>query len=92
MCEFSHFNQNLLRLFDILNTFQYNILICLRYLTHFRFNVSWETHFKHQTNLKKKLFKGINLRISKYVELNWFTIFNRNKFQFSIKIEGPKDI
>jgi len=40
MRRFSHFNKNLLNLFDISNTFQYNILVCLHRMTHFRINVT----------------------------------------------------
>jgi len=34
MHEFSHFNQILLSLFDVSNTFHYSILVCLHCLTH----------------------------------------------------------
>jgi len=40
MHEFSPFNQILLSLVDILNTFYYSILACLHPLTYVRFGVS----------------------------------------------------
>jgi len=40
MHEFGHFNQILLSLFDVSNTFHYSILVCLHSLTHVHFNVS----------------------------------------------------
>jgi len=53
MREFSIFNQILLSLFDISNTFHYSVLVCLHHLTYFLFNVIWETHMKHQINLQQ---------------------------------------
>jgi len=47
------FNQILLSLFDISNTFQYSILLCLYRLPHVRFNVSRKTRLNRQINLKK---------------------------------------
>jgi len=40
MYEFSSFNQILLSLFNVSNTFYYNILIFLHRLAHVRFNIS----------------------------------------------------
>jgi len=57
MREFSQFNQILLRLFNVSNTFHYSILVCLHRLTHVRFNVSWETCLKYQINLRKSGLK-----------------------------------
>jgi len=40
MNGFSHFNQILLNLFDVLNTFHASISVGLYRLTHIRFNLS----------------------------------------------------
>jgi len=52
MREFSHFNQILLSLFDILNTSHSSILVCLHRLTYFLFNINLETCLKRRINLK----------------------------------------
>jgi len=53
MYRFNHFNQILLSLFDILNTFYYSILVFLHDLTRVNLNINLETRLKCQINLKK---------------------------------------
>jgi len=60
------FNQILLSLFDVPNTFYYNILVCLHRLTRVRFKCWLKNAFEMSNKLKKNWFKGLNSHVSKY--------------------------